>query len=64
MSVATKAKGHAGFFEPQAQQIIDVALGLFLKIRDFRRRKLRHAAAIQCPTLITVVQIYDHALFE
>src|SRR6202030_4252074 len=62
--LATVADGHAGLFQANTQQIVDVPFRLFLKIRNGRGALIGYAAFVKRPSLVAHVEIDDHALFR
>src|SRR2546425_8652133 len=59
--VSAEADGDARLFEPQPQEIVDVALDLFLKLADGGGGQFVDAAAIESPAMIAIIQCDDHA---
>src|SRR6266403_58677 len=57
------ADAHSRLFQACAQQVVDVPLGLLLKIGNSRVAQLGHAALIECPAAVAVIHVDDDALF-
>src|SRR6267142_1206582 len=60
---SAEADAHSRLFQPRAQQVVDVPLGLLLKISNRRIAQLGYAALIECPAAIAVIHVDDDALF-
>src|SRR5215469_3929989 len=58
-----EAKNHAGFFEAHAKQIVDVSLGLLLKVGDGDGTELGNSALVESPSLVAVIEVDDNSLF-
>ncbi len=60
---SAEADSHSRLFQARAQQVVDVPLGLLLKIGNCRVAKLGYAALIECPAAVAVIHVDDDALF-
>src|SRR5262249_41384586 len=59
-----EAKNHARFFKAHAKQIVDVSLGLLLKVGDGDGTQLGNSALVEGPSFVAVIEVDDDSFFR